>query len=104
MHKKIIIIDNKVVKTKSSVKVLGVQIDAEINFNIQIGNICGSAANQLNALIKRRKFLGFEEKNILINSYFYSSFNCCLLVWMFFPCKVSKERRGFTEKGTSISL
>ena len=28
-------------------------------------------------------FLNFEEKKTLINSYFYSSFNYCPLVWMF---------------------
>ena len=56
-------IDNKAVKVKSSVKLLGVQIDAELNFNLHIANIFRSAANQLNALIRLRKFLGFEEKN-----------------------------------------
>ena len=76
-------IDNKAVKVKSSVQLLGVQIDVELNFNLHIGKICRSAANQLNALIRLRKFLGFEEKNVLTKSYFYSNFNYCPLVWMF---------------------
>ena len=66
----IIKIDNKAVKIKSSVKFLGVQIDAELNFNLHIVNICRSAVNQLNALIRLRKFLDSEEKTVLINSYF----------------------------------
>ena len=66
----IIKIDNKAVKIKSSVKFLGVQIDAELNFNLHIVNVCRSAANQLNALIRLRKFLDSEEKTVLINSYF----------------------------------
>ena len=49
-------IDNKAVKVKSSVKLLGFQIDSELNFNLHILNICRSAANQLNALIRLRKF------------------------------------------------
>ena len=52
----IIKIDNKAVKVKSSVKLLGFQIDAELNFNLHVLNICRSAANQLNALIRLRKF------------------------------------------------
>ena len=32
-------------------------------------------------------FLNFEEKKTLINSYFYSSFNYCPLVWMFSSAK-----------------
>ena len=65
------------------------------------------SANQPNALIRLRKFLGFVEKKVLINSYFYSNFNYCLLFQLrldIFPCKVPKESRGFTEKGTSFSL
>ena len=38
------------VKVKSSVKLLGCQVHAELNFNLQIANNCRSAANQLNAL------------------------------------------------------
>ena len=58
----IIKIDKKIVKVRSSVKLLVFQIDAELNFNLHIANICRSAANQLNALIRLGKFLGFEEK------------------------------------------
>ena len=32
-------------------------------------------------------FLNFEEKKTLINSYFYSNFNYCPLVWMFSSAK-----------------
>ena len=73
----------KLLKFKSSVKPLDVQIDAELNSILHIANICRSAAIQLNALIRLRKFLGLEEKMVLINSYFYSNFNYCPLVWMF---------------------
>ena len=55
-------IDNKPVKVKSFVKLLGVQTDAELNFSLHIANICRSTENQLNALIRLRKFLGFEEE------------------------------------------
>ena len=67
----IIKIDSKAIKLKSVVKLLDVQNNAELNFNVHIANVCRPAANQLNALIRLRKFLGFEEKKILINDYFY---------------------------------
>ena len=57
------------------------------NFSLHITKICRSAANQLHALIRLRMFLNFEEKKTLINSYFYSSFNYCPLVWMFSSAK-----------------
>ena len=63
-------------------KLLGLQLDDKLNFNLHISNICKSAANQLNALIRLKKFMNFEEKKILINSYFMANFNYCPLVWM----------------------
>ena len=68
-------IGNKALKVKSSVKLFGVQIDAELNFNLHIANIWKSATNPVNAVIWLKKFLDFEEKKLLINCYLYSSFN-----------------------------
>ena len=48
----IIKIDNKFVKVKLSVKPLGIQIDAELNFSLHMANICRRVANQLHALIR----------------------------------------------------
>ena len=68
---------------KLSAKLTAVQIDAELSFNLHIANICRSAAYQPDGLIRLRNFLGFEEKKVLINSYFYSNFNHWPLVWTF---------------------
>ena len=46
--------DNQLVKLFSSVKVIGIQIVDEFNFNLLIGEIYKSAANQLNALIRQK--------------------------------------------------
>ena len=80
-------IDQKNIKTSSSIKLLGVHIDDKLNFNLHITKICRSAANQLHALIRLRMFLNFEEKKTLLNSYFYANFNYCPFVWMFSSAK-----------------
>ena len=75
-----ITVDNQQIKVVSSVKLLAVQLDDKLNFNLHIGNICKSAANQLNVLIRLKKFLNFKENKILMNSYFMANFNYCPLV------------------------
>ena len=75
-------VDNQVIKSVSSVELLGIQIDDKLNFNLHISKICKSAANQLNALIRLKQFLSFHAKEVLINSYIISNFNYCSLVWM----------------------
>ena len=62
---------------------MGIQLDDKLNFSPHISNICKSAANLLNALIRLQNFLSFEEKKILTNSYFMANFNYHPLVWMF---------------------
>ena len=46
--------DNQLVKLFLSVKFIGIQIVDEFNFNLLIGEIYKSAANQLNALIRQK--------------------------------------------------
>ena len=58
-------IGNKAIQSSLSVKQLDVNIDNKLNFNFHIKNICRSAANQLNAFIKLKNFLNFDEKKIL---------------------------------------
>ena len=67
-------IGDKVIKASPLVKLLRVQIDDKLNFSLHITNICRSAANQLNVLIRFKQFLRLEAKKVLVNSYFYSNF------------------------------
>ena len=78
-----VVIDNRQTKTLPLVELFGVQLDGKLNFRPHISNICTSAVNQLNALIRLQRFVSFEEKKILINSYSTANFNYCPLVWRF---------------------
>ena len=78
---------DKVIEASPSVKLLGAQIDDKLIFNPHITNICRTAANQLNTLIRLKQLIRFEAKKVLVNSYFYSNFNYCPLVWMFSSAK-----------------
>ena len=71
------------IKSVSSVELLGIKIDGELNFSLHISKICKSAANQLNSLIRLKQFLSFHAKEVLINSYIILNFNYCHLLWMF---------------------
>ena len=79
-HKQFLI-GNDVVDVASSVKLLGIYIDDQLNFNLYISNTCKSASKQLNALVRLKCFLGSEERKVSINSLILSNFNYCPLVW-----------------------
>ena len=76
------IIGSEQIQAVPSVDILGITIDDQLNFNLHIDNICQKSANQLKALIRLKRFLGNEERKVLINSFVLSNFNYCPLVWM----------------------
>ena len=77
----IIKINQKEIKAVS--KVLGIAIDDKLTSNHHINNICKSTSNQLNALIRLKHLLRFEERKLLVNTFGMSKFNYCSLVWNF---------------------
>ena len=78
---KIFKIGSMEIKVASQVKLLGVEINM-LNFKQHINRICKSAANNLNALIRLKRFLAFQERNVLVNSFVLSNVNYCTFVWM----------------------
>ena len=73
-------IGNEEIESPSEVKHLVIEIYDKLDFNNHINTICRSAANQLNALIRLRRFLGIEERKALAHSFVLSNFNYCPLV------------------------
>ena len=59
-----ITVNNQNMKVVSIAKLRGIQINDKLNFNLHISNICGSAENQFNALIRLKRFLSFKGKEL----------------------------------------
>ena len=57
-------------------------LDVMIHLILHIVKICLKSADQLNAFVRLKRFLGNEERKVLINSFVLSNFNYCPLVWM----------------------
>ena len=89
----------------SPVTLKALQLDNRMNFNLRISNICKSAAKQLNALIRLKNLMKFEEKKILINSYFMANQHLLLSFSLdAIQCKFTQENRKFTEKRTTVFM
>ena len=84
-------INQEVINSENSVKLLGVEIDNKLSFEKHISTLVKKASNQLNAISRIQTFMGFKEKEILLNSFVYSNFNYCPLVWHFCSSKSVKE-------------
>ena len=98
-------IDNQTIKSVTSVELLGIHLDDKLNNNLHISNICRSAANQLNALMRLKSYLSFNAKRVLINSYIISNFNYCPL-WSasIFIRDYSISYEGLLEKAGKVKM
>ena len=74
---------NHNVNSTNEVKLLGLIIDHKLNFNSHINTLCTTASKKLKCLRRIRKYISIPQAKILCNSYIYSTFNYCSLIWMF---------------------
>ena len=55
-------INQEVINSENSVKLLGVEIGNKLSFEKHISTLVKKASNQLNAISRIQKFMGFKEK------------------------------------------
>ena len=73
-------IENKQIKCKREVKLLGITIDEKLTFTKHIANICCLANKRSEALTRIRRYL---QTKYLSEAYIMSASKYCPLVWMF---------------------
>ena len=62
---------------------LGITIDNWLSFDDHISQLCNIASTQPNAIFRLKKYISQKELEVVLNSFLYSNFNYCLLVWHF---------------------
>ena len=95
-------INTQSINSENCVKLLGIEIDNTLSFNKHISTLCKKASNQLNAIGRIQKYMGFKEKEVLLNSFVLSNFNYCPLVWHFYSSKSLKKIEKIQERTLRI--
>ena len=75
-------IETQKIKNSESEKLPGIKLDSKLNFNSHIHDICQKAGQKLNVISRITPYMDFAKRRLLVNSFFYSQFNYCQLVWM----------------------
>ena len=84
------------------VKLLGVNIDRNLNFEYHIANICKKANNKLTAIARFINLLSFDKSRTLIKAFVDSQFSYCPLVWMFHSRKMNNKINRLHERSLRI--
>ena len=76
-------IDGNKIETLNSVDLLGIHIDNKLTSDDHIFSLYNKASMQLNAIGRLKGYLGKKKLEVIVNSFQYSNFNYCPLVWHF---------------------
>jgi hypothetical protein len=92
---------------ESTVKLLGIDIDYQLNFDAHISTICRKASQQLNILKRLGSYLNRLNKLTIFHTFILSNFNFCPLAWHFCTNKNSKKlekvhERALNKRGPRI--
>ena len=63
-----------------------------------MSELCRKAASQLNVLKRLKNFIAFKERKILVQSFVYSNFDYCPLVWYFSSAKSLQKIEKIQER------
>ena len=76
-------IRNENLNAKTSVKLLGIEIDDKLNFKKHIKDLCGKAGLKLNSIKRLARHQNESERKLLVNAHVISQFQYCTNVWHF---------------------
>ena len=82
---------NVTIQSVSNVKLLGVNIDVELNFNHDIALLCIKAGIQINALSRLSNVLNFDNKILILQRFILSHFMYCCIIWHFLAALVTQK-------------
>ena len=86
------------IKCEKIVKVLGVDTDYQLNFDIHISDLCRKTDQQLNVLKRSIPYLSKLNKLTIFHSFILSNFNYCPLAWHFCSEKNTKKLEKIQER------
>ena len=84
-------INTQTINPENCIKLLGIEICNTLSFNKHISTPCKKASKQLNTIGRIQKYMGFKEKEVLLNSFVLSNFNYCPPNWHFCSSKSLKK-------------
>lgn len=91
-------IKNNIIQNKEIAELLGIQIDEQLKLKKHIGDLCRKAGGQLNAIKRLDRYLKPASKKLAVNSFVFSNFNYCPLVWNFTSYTLANKIEGIQER------
>ena len=83
-------------------KLLGVEIDSNLNFDLYVSSLCKKAGKKLSVLARLSNFMSLNQRRTLMKTFIESQFSYCPLIWMFHGRIVNKKINHLHERALHI--
>ena len=84
------------------VKLLGINIDRNLKFNIHVSTLCAKAGRKLTVLNRLVKLLNLKKRRLLMKAFIESQFNYCPLIWMFHSRTLNSKINKLHERSLRL--
>ena len=75
-------IDDNIIDASKSVKLLGIKIDKNLDFNEHVSTVCKKVNLKLHALVRISQFMYKDKLRVVMKAFIESQFGYCPLIWM----------------------
>ena len=84
-------------------KLLGIQIDRDLNFKKHVRELCKKAGRKLSMMSRVAKYMSLEKRKINMRTFFESQFTYCPLIWMFCDRGLNRKINHLHERALRIA-
>ena len=76
------------IRNENSVKLLGIHINNNLNFDYYVNQLCKKASKKLHALARIAKHMDINKRRMFMKAFVSSRFSYYFLIWMFHSRKM----------------
>ena len=95
-------IGSKKIWESNKQKLLGLDIDKNLNFNEHVSSLCRKVGNKLSVLARLSNFMSFKQRRVLLKTFIESQFGYCPPIWMFHSRRVNNKINHLHERSLRI--
>ena len=95
-------VENFTIKSSKAKKLIGINIDNKLKFDIHVESIYQKANRKHNAFGKITNSMELPKRRILMNAFFKSQFNYCPTIWMFHNRSLNNKINRLHERCLKI--
>ena len=83
-------------------KLLGMLVDKDLNFNSHLKVLCKKVNQKVSALARIARILPFQKRRIILKTFIESQFSYCPLIWMFCSRSMNNKINHIHERALRL--